>query len=671
MIRPGDNLAALAAPALTWDEDGAPRSREFADRYFARGDGAAETRHVFLAGNDLPRRFADSATARLCIGELGFGSGLNFLLTWALLREAGHPDLRLHYWSIDRQPLRARELERALRPWPQLAPLLSELLRVYPPPLCGVHRRVLDGGRLVLDCVWAEAAQALEDLAGHRRPVADAWYLDGFAPSRNGSMWSPALLATLARCSRPGATLASYSAAGSLRRALAAAGFGVHKRPGHGPKRECIHARLERPAAPAPGALTPWDLPAPAPATSPSSVLVLGAGLAGAHAAAALARRGLEVTVLEATRVAAAASGNPQGILFNRLSHRRGALSDFSLYAFLHARALYAALFDNGELRAGRDGSLGGCFLLPGPRGDATALAAALRELAPLAVPLSAAQAAARLGVEPAADGLWQPGSGWLAPAAVCRALLAHPAVALRERCPVAQLRRGDDGSWEARGSGGEALAAADAVVIAAGAGSAGFLDAADWLPLRLIRGQTTQLPARGLPPLRASYCHSGYLAPALDGEYCLGASFRPGDHDCGLRAQEHRENLEALAAALPAWREALSRVDPERLRGRAGLRCSTPDYLPLIGPLPQAAAFRERYAALARDARQRIDRCAPVHPRVYLSCGHGSRGLGYSALAGELLASQLCDEPPPLPRDVGRAVAPARFLLRELVRGR
>ena len=576
----------MQAPDLHWDDDGAPQHRGFADRYYSRDGGAAETEHVFLAGNRLAARFRDPGIRHLCIGELGFGSGLNFLLTWALFRDCAHPGLRLHYWSVERQPLRQADLARSLRAWPQLAGLAQALLRDYTPPVAGLYRRCFDGGRVTLDCVWADAGDALEDLASQRRAVVDAWYLDGFAPSRNSTMWRPELFQTLARCSRPGATLASYSAAGGVRRALAAAGFAVHKRPGYGRKRECINGHLRQAPSPPAAELTPWDLPTP-DAQPVDSVLIVGAGLAGAHVAAALARRGIASTVLDAGRIAGEASGNAQGILFNRLSHRRAPLGDFSLAAFLFASAYYNSLFEEGRLERGRDGDLSGCFQLPGPRGDAQALKTSLRDLEALAQPLDTATAAQYLGVAPVTAGFWQPCAGWLSAPRLCRALLEGSAISLREHCPVAALHLDEDGRWTAVDAAGRSLQSASAVVIAAGTACSALLDLEHWLPVKPIRGQTTQVPLPDAPPLRAAFCHSGYIAPAVDGEYCLGASFQPGDTDMTLRSEDHEANIAALRDALPGWRKELAALEPSAARGRVGLRCASPDYLPLLGPDP------------------------------------------------------------------------------------
>src|SRR5262245_61819672 len=95
----------VQSAALHWSDSGAPVSATFADVYYSKDDGVEESRHVFLSGNDLPRRWRDHPLPHFCIGELGFGTGLNFLLTWQLWRQqpAARPDL--HYVSIEKHPL--------------------------------------------------------------------------------------------------------------------------------------------------------------------------------------------------------------------------------------------------------------------------------------------------------------------------------------------------------------------------------------------------------------------------------------------------------------------------------------------------------------------------------------------------------------------------------------
>lgn len=672
VIRSEGNFVALDCPGLEWRDGDAPYSALYADGYSARGDTLAESTHVFLDGNRLDARFGSLEAGSFCVAELGFGSGCNFLLTRDLFLRQAPASARLHYRSVERNPMPPAALRRALERWPGLAPAGQSLLDAYPPAVSGVHRRLFDGGRVVLDLLFSDVELALSDLASFEQGCVDAWFLDGFAPSRNPEMWTDTVFQTMAILSRPGATLASYSTAGAVRRGLGAAGFALAKRPGYGSKREALCGEIQEPRRREARSLTPWDLP-PAELSPPEQqaidgpVLVIGAGLAGAHSAAALARRGIPSLVVDAGARAGRASGNPQGVLFTRLSHRRSALADFSLLSFLYAADLYAQLFRQGRLRVGLDGELGGCLQLPTAEKAVSALYEALQDLPTLATGIDAEAARLKLGAPLA--GLWLPRSGWFSPPAVCAALLDDPLIELREHCGELHLERCPTGVWKLLDGDAACLAKSRRVIVAAGTGSGDLLAAAE-LPLKRIRGQTTQIPAPPSDTLQASLCHSGYITPALAGEHCIGATFQPGDEDLSVRTEDHRANLENLADALPAWRPFLETLDPASLAGRAELRCASPDYLPMVGPVPDPDGFRGRFQALGRNARRVLDQRGVFQPGLYVNTAHGSRGLSYAALAAELLASQVCGEPAPLSRELCRALAPARFVIRELSRG-
>lgn len=682
MQRDNQPWQAMPAPRLQWSDAGVPGSSDFGDIYFSREDGLAESRYVFLEGNGLPGRWASHARDEFVIAETGFGTGLNFLLTWQAW--AGQPRTRprLHYLAVEQYPLRRTDLERALAAWPALSPFATELLEQYPPPVPGCHRLCLAGGAITLDLWWAEAEDALAELDAHGRRWVDAWYLDGFAPARNAAMWSEPLLQRVGALSRAGATVATFTAAGAVRRALQVAGFSMRKGPGFGRKRERLLGSHGTTTAVADATTadaarganrplptgTPWDIPAHT-APAPRSALVIGAGLAGCATAAALARRGIRVSLLEAGAVAEAASGNAQGVLYTRLSRRHSALSDFALLSFAHASRRYRALLADGQLRPGHDGELCGCFHQQDDGEELAILAERLAQVPELASVLDAAAANARLGITQHSAGYWFPDSGWLSPPALCRAWAAAQGVTLREHCGPLQLRRREE-CWQAVTAAGECLAQADCAVIACG-GASGGLTGLDWLPLQPIRGQTTHLPAG--PPfdqLRAALCHEGYIAPA-SGEHCIGATFNLGENTAQLRPGDHRHNLDKLAAAVPAWADALAACNPDTLAGRVGFRCTTPDYLPLAGPVPDTPALLATFAGLRQNARKAIASPGHYMPGLFLNTGHGSRGLSSAPLCAELIASQACGEAPPLPRYLSRALAPARFLIRDLGRKR
>lgn len=211
---------------MEWSDAGVPVSVRFDDPYFSAQGGLAETRHVFLAGNRLPARFVPG----FHIAELGFGTGLNLLTVWAAWEASGQAG-PLRYTSFEAFPLSAGDMARALAAFPDLAPWAGRLL-------AGWHGGACDLGTLRLRVIAGDARQTLPDWDG----VADAWFLDGFAPARNPELWQPALMAEVARHTAPGGTAATYSAAGLVRRGLQAAGFVVSRAPGFGRKRHMTRA---------------------------------------------------------------------------------------------------------------------------------------------------------------------------------------------------------------------------------------------------------------------------------------------------------------------------------------------------------------------------------------------------------------------------------------------
>lgn len=222
---------------IEW-RDGQPWSPRFADRYFSAESGLGEARHVFIDGNRLAQRFARlAAGARFRVGETGFGTGLNFVAAWHLFSRCAPAGTALEWHSVERWPLARDELRAALALWPELAAEAAALVDAWPE--APGRRLIADFAaarvRLVVDL--ADVAAALPSWPAGR---VDAWCLDGFAPARNPGMWGAAVLAEVARASRPGATLATYTSAGWVRRGLQAAGFDVRRAPGFGRKREML-----------------------------------------------------------------------------------------------------------------------------------------------------------------------------------------------------------------------------------------------------------------------------------------------------------------------------------------------------------------------------------------------------------------------------------------------
>ena len=607
--------APLVPAELAFAADGTPYSSAYGDVYHSAAGGPAQARHVFLAGNGLPGRWAGRRV--FTVLEAGFGLGLNFLATWAAWRTDPQRCARLHYVSVEKHPFRGNDLARLHARYAELAPLAAELRAAWPLLVPGLHRLEFDSGRMVLTLAFADLAEALPQL----RLAADAIYLDGFAPARNPEMWSAQALKALARRAAPGARAATWSAASAVRAALEQAGFEVEKRAGFAAKRDMLVARH-----------APRGRVAAAPAAPPERrALVIGAGLAGAAACERLGARGWEVTLIERRQEPAQeASGNHAGVFHPVVTPDDSVLARLtragSLYALARWRALTGAAWAPcGALQLARDDDED---------------AAQQRALDALGAPREYARRVARAeasdlaGAEAACGGLWFGPAGWARPPGLARAQIAHAAAEACFGIEVAALER-DGEAWSARDAAGSLIARAPAVVLA-NAADALRLAPSDDIALRRVRGQLTHLPAERVRAPRLPLLRGGFVLPELDGIVVVGASYDFDDPDPCPRAEGHAGNLERLERILPG---AARGLDPAALDGRVGFRAVTRDRLPVIGELA---------------------------PGLYGAFAYGSRGLVWAALAGELLASQLEGEPLPLEGTLADALAPARFTRRQ-----
>jgi tRNA 5-methylaminomethyl-2-thiouridine biosynthesis bifunctional protein len=621
MTRPrAPQLIAVVPAELRLREDGVPFSERFGDVYFSAAGGLAETQHTFLLGNGLPERW--QRRERFTIVETGFGTGLNFLATWQAWQTSAPAGARLNYVAVEKHPLSRDDLLRTGARWPELASLTRELTDAYPPLVPGFHRLHVDGDRVALTLLFGDASAMLAQLDA----AAEAFFLDGFAPAKNPEMWTGALFRELARLAAPGATLATYTVAGEVKRGLADAGFRVEKRAGYGCKQEMlVGVRVEV------AKCTQVDTPL-------RHAAVIGAGLAGTACAERLGARGWRVDLVERHPGAAReASANPAGILHPALLTDRRTGSTFTTAATLYAMRQLQAL-DRGPC-ASRWMPTGVLQVSRDPR----RLERLVRACEAVGLPDSVArqvdrdEGSERIGARCGGSGFWFAEGGWASAASVCEARLAACENDVRRvfQREATALERTPAG-WCVRDASGHVLSEATVVVLA-NARDAMRFDTASVLPLRPVRGQITRLPEGQGTDLRAPVCGDGYVTPAVDGAHCIGATFDDNDCDCELRPEDHAANLERLERMLPHF---AARCDPVTLRGWVGVRAVSPDRLPLVGAVPG-------------DEQVGLFACV----------GLGARGLTWSALLGELIASCVNGDPLPLERHVADQLAPGRPL--------
>jgi tRNA 5-methylaminomethyl-2-thiouridine biosynthesis bifunctional protein len=565
-----------------WAADGAPRSRRFDDIYFSREGGLDETRAVFLEGCGLPDAW--SGRRRFTVAETGFGTGLNVLALLDLWRRRKPAGGRLSIFSVEAYPLTREEAARALAAWPELDDLANLLTSRWPRRAPGFHRLDLPELDATLDLAFGEARWGIEAWSGK----ADAWFLDGFAPARNPDMWRAEVLQAIVARSAPGARLATFTVAGSVRRGLQAAGFEVDKRPGHGAKRERLEARL-----------------AGEPAAEPAlpRVAIIGAGIAGAALARAFRALGVRPLVVDADD-GGAASGNPAALATPALDAGGGPRAQFYAQAFARAVDLYHAL------------------------GEAAVIGQGVEQMARTERDPARFQAVMDSGLF--AEDALTPTTGGLA---FEEGLVIRPEVVTqawldgceRLEARVSRLER-HEGRWRLQGEEG-VIAEAEVVVVAAGMGSGALIgrDAA-FTP---VRGQVSWVPGLGLDRAAA---WGGYACP-MDGGVLFGATHDRGRTDLEVSAEDHARNLKTLAEGLP---DLAGEAEGRPLQGRAALRATTFDRMPVAGALGDAG--------------------------LYLLGGLGSRGFCTAPLLAEHLAAEILGVPSPLPKSLMHLIVTLRL---------
>ncbi len=622
---------------LEW-HDNQPYSSEYGDVYFSSDSGLDETHYVFLEHNQLKLRWENLKKDHFTIAETGFGTGLNFLCAWKLWRENAPSSARLHFISTEKFPLSIKDLKAALSLWPSLINLSVELIKQYHFISDTWHRLIFDGGRVTLTLLIGDANTSLPKLKGR----VDAWFLDGFSPAKNPDMWQTSLFEEMAKHSHSETTFATFTSAGDIRRGLQSAGFKVSKASGYGKKREMLFGRYQ-------GASKDRQSE-----TKSKTVIVIGGGLAGSTSAEAMARRGYQVTLIERhTSLAQEASGNPLGVLYPRLIGGETALNTLALQGFLYTLGLLNHIKLNDE-----DYQQCGVLQLAFNERERKRIKTIIDEYPELVHEVNKNIASELSGIFIDHDGMFIPQAGWLNPAAFCEVLTRHPNITRLTNTEALYIEKVSEG-WQVFSQQGSIAEGANLIIASA-------IDAQDFkqtsqCEMQSVRGQITLLTSTdNSSALKTVICTDGYLSPVRHGQHCLGATFSPNDRSTDIREVDHLSNLNMLKSLAPEW--AKTGYAMQALQGRASIRATTSDYLPLAGAILDVAKLKDhppRYNAQPSDL--------PWLTGLYINAGHGAKGLVNAPLCAEIIASLICNEPAPVDCKLLSALDPNRFALRAL----
>lgn len=588
-----------------------PYSTQYGDIYYNPTQGRDESEYVFLAGNHLPQRFSTlSDYQQFTVGETGFGTGLNFLITAEHFLRAAPQHAQLNYISVEKHPIALSALKRIHQDW-ILPTLRAKLYDLYPHNHSGYHLLKLHP-RIHLLLLLGDA----NDLLPQLHAKVDAWYLDGFAPSKNENLWSQTVIDAIANNSHLQTTLATFSAARTVKERLQIAGFIIKKRNGFGRKRDMITAYYQGSQR-----LPHWSDPPP-PIKPKQTVNIIGAGLAGATTARALAESGTSVRLYHAPISHPAASQVPLAIPYLQLGITDTTMRRYHLSCWHHSireinqlAIQYPTILEKAPIH----------LLAETEKQQYKHRHLYQQQLLndhEWHIDDNATLTLKRLGI--------------LHTPSLLSALIHHKNILCYEQS-ISHLNP-------------------TAPTIIATATQIELLPI-DWHDqLNPLRGQALILKKDHNIPNATCGAHS--ILRVADGRIYIGSTYQPNNSNQEIRANERAELLRLTPEATAHYHSDF-----------AGIRATTRDYFPLIGALPDSEHLKIHYARWSKNAKHPIHLAPKYLKPHYLHAGLGSKGTLTAWLGADYLAAILLGKPLPIPIDIHHQLSPARTIIKNIIR--
>lgn len=614
-----------------------PRSEKYDDIYFSAGGGREETRHVFINGNNLPQAWKNKTS--FVIAETGFGTGLNFLTLEELFNKDPGNCKHIDYISFEKYPLSAEEIKT------YLSPVLGEnhtglkaLLKNYPLRTPGVHTiEHENGNRLIL--VFGDVNETMEKL----KTGVNAWFLDGFTPSKNPDIWTDKVFSEMARLTAPEGTFSTYTAAGFVKKGLAKAGFFVERVKGFGQKKHMLNGKI----------ITSGTLEGQTEEIKNEknndiqrikNVAIVGAGLAGTSCAWLLKKHGINSVIFEATNdVAGGASGNAVGIFNPRLSMGRTPQSEFYSSAYSLTIKTIKEIQQTNDVKYKQCGTLHLVNSAQKEKRFKNVLDSWGWHTDHMRY-LDSDQASIMAKVPVHNEALYLPDSGSVSPADLCAAYSEGIDVRLGVQLMMNDISREKD-CWKVLDK------KYDAIILACGEGAKWF-EETEWLPVHTVRGQIIQAEDSGFgDDLACNICYGGYISPGESGIHTLGSTFQKWLTHTDATEEDNDEIIGRLREALPEADGGIHAVN-----ARAGLRTQAKDHFPIAGAVPDLTSWE-----LGTDK---------YIPSLYLTTAHGSHGIVSSIAAAHLVIDQLLGRIPGMSQPVIDQLNASRFLKRARKKG-
>ena len=564
-------------------------SKSYNDIYFDKLNGPKETEHVYLNTNNLTKKFKNKQ--KFVIAEIGFGTGLNFLLTWKLWKENRKTNGSLTYISFENAPLSKKDIERVYKKFKKLDGYSRFLLKNIPERYKSTHRIFIKADNINLILIYDDITSLI-----NFNFKADTWFLDGFSPKKNPLVWTDKLFKQLYNFTNLDGSLSTFSVAGHIRRGLFKAGFKVSKVSGYGNKKEISYAIKKD--------LISSNQYKFSCEKKIGPVAIIGSGISGASLAYALRKRNIECFIIDKSyKLANGASGNKTALQMPKLTMDNSPYGQLSLEAFLFSRKIAKSL--NAIPRSD------GLFLIPSRDRDILKFKKLLENNWPLDLLNNNYD---KLNFLKFINHIYMKSSGIVDNSKFIQNLIKD--VEFISKFDVKKITSKDSFNIIIDKFGNRLKA--KTVIWANGFE---MTNLSQNLPIKPISGQVTYLKANELSSnLKINFSYGHHLSQAFRGYHQIGASFNRNANTC-FREIDQNTNINSI----PEFLRKNIYYNIDESGHRVSVRASTKDRMPFFGDLSSLTGKKSN--------------------NIYILGGMGAWGFVYAPFYAELLVTKIIND--------------------------
>ena len=575
-------------------------SEEFDDLYSSAKGAVAECNHVFIKGNNLNERFENlGENSKFYIGEIGFGIGINFLTTCKSWLDHTKQNQVLEFYSFDKYLFRLSDFIKLNVSCPDLKEYISELERNYPRNIQGAQKISLFGGRIILNLIIGEIDNTQEYIK--LMDKVDAWYFDGFSPSKNPDLWSIKLFKCIHKSCHENTTFSTYTSSGLVKNNLTESGFNHSRAMGFSDKRHMLKGTVDTQLK---------------KNTSNTKVAVIGSGIAGCVLSYTLAKKGIEVDLYEKSdSICSGASSHELLVTYPRLSAHDTAFGSFTLHSYIFATNFYKQLKTDTWKKTG-------VIILNHDAATEKRQSSLLEKRADGEIYryIDPDEASEISGIDIKLNGLIYEDAGYILPEEMCKFLIESPKINIFTSSHIKSIKKNRE---VFNLNIGEKKFEYQNVCVCAGSETANIVDI-DGISIK--RGQVTHIESLdNVSRIKLPICAKGYISPRVNNIHLVGSSYSDIE-DTDLSEEEHLYNLNNLKLVIDEEMNVIT--------GQTGHRAVSKDHMPVVG----------------------------MKDGIYINTCHGSRASVTAPISAEIIASMIVDEAPPLMGRELESLSPERF---------